>query len=88
MRLPVLLLIAIGLLGCSPSDDAHARAQAERAKEEAHQTAEKLKVESKEALHQAEIDAHKASREIDKDLKKAREKTRQALDQPDNTDHR
>jgi uncharacterized membrane protein len=88
MRLPLLLLIAIGLIDCSQSDDAHARAEAERTREEAHQTAEKLKVESKEALRQAEIDAHKASREIDKDLKKAREKTRQALDQPDNTEHR
>jgi uncharacterized membrane protein len=82
MRLPIFILIAVaGTLGntaCSPADTEHAR-------EEARQTAAKVEVESKHALREAEVDARKADRELTNDANKAREKTRRALDAPDDT---
>jgi hypothetical protein len=80
MKLPVLLVLAFALAACSRSDEDHTRAQA-------RETAEQLKRDSQKALHTAEADARKASRELNQDLEKARDKTRRALDQPDDSRH-
>ena len=80
MKLPVLFVLAFALVGCSQSEEDHTRAQA-------RQTAEQMKRDSEKALHTAETDARKASRELNQDLEKARDKTRRALDQPDDSRH-
>jgi hypothetical protein len=89
MRVGIFVLLGLALGACSRDDEAHARAQAERAKEQARQTAQKVKEESREAFHKAGEEAHKASAELNHDLEKAREKTRRALsdknrDEPEN----
>lgn len=77
MRFSALLVIAFALAACSRSDQDHARDQA-------RQSAQQLKHDSREALHKTEDEADKASRELNNDLAKARQKTRQALGEPDN----
>jgi len=76
MKLPVLLVLAFASVGCSQSEEDHTRAQA-------RQTAEQLKHDSQKALRTAEVDARKADAELTHSLDKARDKTRRALDQPD-----
>ncbi|HEX4133820.1 MAG TPA: hypothetical protein VHY84_04290 [Bryobacteraceae bacterium] len=72
-------LLAFGLAACSRSDEDHTRAQAK-------QTEEQLKHDSQKALHTAETEARKANAELTHGMEKAREKTRRALDQPDEPD--
>jgi hypothetical protein len=76
MKLSALLILIFALSACSRSDEEHTR-------EQARQTAEQLKHDSEKAFHKAEVETKKASRELDADLEKAREKTRHALNQPD-----
>ena len=75
MKLALVIAFAIALAACSPSEDAHAR-------EQAHQTAEQARKDVKEAAHDVKVGAERASKELDKDLHKAREKVRDALNQP------
>lgn len=81
MKLPVLLVLAFALAGCSQSEEDHTRAQA-------RQTAEQLKHDSEKALHTAEVDARKADAELTRSLDKTREKARRALNQPADKDSR
>ena len=81
MKLSALLVLAIGLTACSQGDEEHTR-------EQARQTAEQLKRDSQKALRTAEVDARKADAEVTHGLEKAREKTRKALNQPDDSDRR
>lgn len=76
MKLPALLIIAFALSACSQSQEDQTRAQA-------RQTAEQVKRDSEKAFHKAEIETKKASRDLNADLEKARDKTRHALNQPD-----
>ncbi len=76
MKYAAAILLALSLAACTPAQDEHARA-------EAHQTAEQAKHDAREALHEAKVETQKASRVLDKDLREARDKTRRALDQPD-----
>jgi uncharacterized phage infection (PIP) family protein YhgE len=79
MKFPAMLILAFGLAACSRSDEDHARTQAK-------QTEEQLKHDSQKALQTAEAEARKANAELTHGMEKAREKTRQALDQPDKPD--
>ena len=81
MRITALIFVAVLLGACSQTDDDRARADAEKAKEQAHQTTEQLKRESNAALHDAEVGAKKASKEIDRGLENARDKMRQSIDE-------
>jgi hypothetical protein len=76
MKYAAAILFALTLAACTPAQDQNARAQA-------HQTAEVARHDAREALHDAKTETQKASRELDNDLRKAREKTRQALNEPD-----
>jgi hypothetical protein len=76
MKLPALLILAFALSACSQSQEDQTRTQA-------RQTAEQLKRDSEKAFHKAEVETKKASRELNADLEKARDKTRHALNQPD-----
>ncbi len=73
VKLAVLVIIGFALVGCTPSEDAHAR-------EQARQTAAQAKHDAKEAAHDVKVETEKASRALDQDLHKAREKVRGALD--------
>jgi hypothetical protein len=80
MKYAAALVFALALGACTPAQDDHARAQA-------HQDADQIRHDAREALHDAKIETKKATSELDADLHKAREKTRQALDEPaDRTD--
>jgi predicted lipoprotein len=81
MKLSALLVLAFALVGCSQSEEDHARAQA-------RQTAEQLKRDSQKALHTAEVDARKADAELTHGLERTREKARRALNQPEDKDSR
>lgn len=75
-----LILIALALAGCGPSDQERARQQAERTREDARRTAEQVRQKAGEAARQAGADAAKASREIDHALNTTRDSVRRALD--------
>ncbi len=75
MKYAAAILIALTLSACTPSQD-------NRAREQARQDVDHAREDAKEALRKAKIETQKASRELDVDLHKAREKARQALDQP------
>jgi hypothetical protein len=85
MRIVVTILFALVFTACSREDEAHAHAQAERAKEQARQTAATVKQDSRKAFNEAREEAHKASAALNRDLEKAREKTRRALDEPESS---
>jgi hypothetical protein len=78
MKYAAAILFALTLAACTPAQDEHARA-------EAHQTADQAKHDAREALHEAKVETQKATQALDNDLHKAREKTRQALNEPDDT---
>jgi hypothetical protein len=81
MKYVVAVVIVLGLTGCTPAQDEHAR-------EQAHHTAEQAKHDAKEALEKAKVETQKASRELDEDLHKARDKARRALNEPDSKPER
>lgn len=78
MRYAALVVLAFGLGACTQAQDDHAR-------EQARVDAERAKHDAQEALQKAKVETRKASRELDKDLHEARDKARQALNQPDNS---
>ncbi len=74
MKFALMVLVAIGLGGCSPTDQ-----------DRAHEDTEKVRVQSRELARQAEADAKKAGHEIDRGLDKTRDKIRKSID---DTEHR
>lgn len=62
MKTAALIFCAIALGACTPSQDEHARAQAEQTKEKARETAEKVKEDTRVAAEQAEADAKRAGK--------------------------
>jgi uncharacterized membrane protein len=74
VRLTTLIICALFLGACS-------RADTDKARAEAHQTAEQVKHDSRVALDKAEVEAQKANRELNEDAAKARQKVRGALDE-------
>lgn len=69
----ILVLLALTLAACSPSEE-------QRTREQARQTGQELKKDAKEVLNKAENGVNKAGKGINDGLDRTRKNVREALD--------